>query len=175
MARAKEPKGSRKKKFSARELRFVNNMILGMNQAEAARSAGFSERSARQIASRLMTRDDIHKEIRRGIEKSFEREIMGPKEAMGHLSRMARTDLADLTNEDGTVRNIRDIPERTRRYIVAMEAEGRRRKYKLEPKQSALSLIGKYHRIFVDRLEIKDTSLADRMRRAEERARDRKK
>jgi phage terminase small subunit len=47
------------RELSPRERRFSEEYALRENGAEAARRAGFSYRSARQLASRMLARDDI--------------------------------------------------------------------------------------------------------------------
>lgn len=53
---------------SEREYQFCLNMLLTVNQTKAATDAGFSEKSARQQATRLMSRPEIKRilEILRG-------------------------------------------------------------------------------------------------------------
>lgn len=51
--------------FTPRQDRYMDEYLLDLNQTQAAIRAGFSERSARQVASRLMTNDYIVNEIER--------------------------------------------------------------------------------------------------------------
>lgn len=168
--RRKEKPGDRTKKYTVREIRFIMNTVLGQNGTKAAENAGYSSNGAAQTAHRLLNRNEITAEIKRQVEKTYEKRIMGPQELLGRLSDASRADIADLTNEDGTIRRLRDIPEKTRLAITSTKGVGRKREIKIESKNTAYSLIGKYHRLFVDRIEIKDDRLADRVKRARERA-----
>ncbi len=49
--------------YSVRQNRFVHQYILTGNAAEAARFAGYSERSSRQIGQRLLTKHDTKQQI----------------------------------------------------------------------------------------------------------------
>lgn len=53
------------KKFSAKQLRFIDEYTRCFNASRAARYAGYSQHSARSQGSRLLTDVDIQAEIKR--------------------------------------------------------------------------------------------------------------
>jgi phage terminase small subunit len=51
--------------LSNKQIRFVDECLVDLNGAQAAIRAGFSKRSARQIATRLLSKADIQKLIQK--------------------------------------------------------------------------------------------------------------
>ena len=49
--------------LTEKQKRFCDEYLIDLNATQAAIRAGYSERSARQIAERNMTKDDIQKYI----------------------------------------------------------------------------------------------------------------
>ena len=161
-------------KFSVMELEFIYNMVLGLKGPKAAIKAGYSAKGADSQASRLLNRVKISREIRRLIEQKFAHEIMGPKETLAILTRIANVNISDIFNDDGTMKKLSEIPEEAKTAICAIEKSHKfGDKYKLESKIAAATLIGRFHKLFVDRVEVVEKGLGSRMQRAEDRARER--
>ena len=61
---------SAKSEFNKRQAAFVDHVLTGCSATVAALRAGYSERSARQIAARLMSKAAIREEIqaRQGLD-----------------------------------------------------------------------------------------------------------
>lgn len=93
---------------------FIDEYFLcGFNQSEAARKAGYSVKSARVQGHRLITRDNIRKEI----ERRFAEHAMTANEAIARLASIARGDSNDLLDADGDV-SIRKLRERGKTHLV---------------------------------------------------------
>ena len=162
------------KQFSLMEVEFIYSMALGLKGPEAAIKAGYSAKGADSQASRLLGRAKINKEIRRLIELKFSHEIMGPKETMAILSRITRVKISDIFDDNGKMKPLNEIPDDAKTAICAIEKSHKfGDKYKLESKIAAATLIGRFHKLFVDRVEVVEKGLGSRMQRAEDRARER--
>lgn len=85
--------------LSALQEAFVVEYIKCRNGAEAARRAGYSENSARQQASRLLTNDDILTEIH----KRTKANAMSLDEALSRLADIGRADLGRWVDNNGAV------------------------------------------------------------------------
>jgi phage terminase small subunit len=87
------------KPLNAREERFVAEYMIDCNQTQAAIRAGFSVKSARQIASRLMTKANVQAAITRARDewdKQYAGRIMQKYEVLARLTEIARGDIGDL-------------------------------------------------------------------------------
>ncbi len=88
------------KRLSRKQTAFVEHFIQCFNASEAARRAGYSERSARNQAHRLMTNEDLLKSIDERLEKLK----VGTDDLLVRLARIARGESVD--GREVTVREI---------------------------------------------------------------------
>jgi hypothetical protein len=74
------------------------------------------------------------------------------------LCRVAFVDARRLFNSDGSTKLLEDIDEDTARAIAGIKFEdvedGVKREYRLADKLKALELLGRYHKLFTDRVEV---------------------
>jgi len=82
---------------------FINEYLRDFNGAQAAIRAGYSPRSARQHAHRLLTNDDILNEIRARLDEMQ----MSADEALKLHADIARGDLGDFLDPDTLILDIR--------------------------------------------------------------------
>lgn len=80
--------------LSAKQRIFVDEYLKCRNAAEAARRAGYSERTARSIGSENLTKPDIREEM----ERLTKEKAMGPDEALGILADQARGTMEDFVS-----------------------------------------------------------------------------
>jgi phage terminase small subunit len=143
-----------KRKFTNRQLAFISHYIgdANWNGAKAARLAGFSEKTARSIAQRLLTNVDIQAEIRRRLNEK----AMGADEVLTRLAEQARASIEgflqfpkrgrkpalDLkqAQKDGLLHLVKKL-----RYNAQGQIE-----IELHDAQAALQLIGRHHGLFAD-------------------------
>lgn len=76
---------------------FVDHYVACLNGAEAARRAGYSDASARQIASENLSKPDI----RAAIDARLAECVMPPSEILTRLSEHARGSMADFVSFKG--------------------------------------------------------------------------
>lgn len=74
------------KKLTHKQRIFVDKYLQCWNATDAARRAGYSERTARQIGSRLLTNVDISAEI----DRRMQQHAMEANEVLHHLSTIAK-------------------------------------------------------------------------------------
>lgn len=86
--------GAVKKKphFSNKQKMFIDEYLKCWNAAEAARRAGYSEKTARSMGCENLTKPDIAEAIRARIDESQ----MSADEALLEMAMIARGDLTDL-------------------------------------------------------------------------------
>ncbi len=71
--------------------------ICNMNATKAAIAAGYSEKTARQIASENLTKPDIAEAIKKRVDE----QAMSADEVLFRLGSIARGDISDLLDESG--------------------------------------------------------------------------
>lgn len=133
---------AKEKKLTAREKRFCIEYVKCGNAAKAARDAGYSEKTARVIASNLLSKVYIKDEINR-LHREYH---LGEDEALRILSDHARGDVAQLMDvsgvgfnldmrkaqELGLTRLIRKVRQKTTIYNAKSESDEDREVTELE-------------------------------------------
>lgn len=82
-------------KVSERRRRFIDEYIICGNAAEAARRAGYSERTARVTAAELMARADIREAINMRLDELHSRRTAKASECIEFLSSVMRGEVED--------------------------------------------------------------------------------
>lgn len=127
---------------------FVEEYLQCWNSAEAARRAGYSERTARTIGSKLLTIIDIAKEI----EKRISEKAMAADEVLIRLADQARSSIGDYITQTGGINIEKVISQGHLVKSYNITTTGRR--IELHSSQRALELLGKRHALFIERQEI---------------------
>ena len=100
-------------KLTDKEKAFANiEYIKDFNGAKAAIRAGYSERSAKEIASRLLTKDNVKKIIL----KHFEKQGNVTQKILSECFKIATSDITDFVEIDDLtgaikIKPLKDIPE----------------------------------------------------------------
>lgn len=115
---------------------FVQKYLLTLNASQAAKDAGYSERTAKEIGHELLQREDVKEAIRIEISKIMdeEREVLKAR-IIGELKQLGFNDLETDVHRDKNG-----------------NALGVTRKDRLK----ALELLGKYVSLWTDKLEIQN-------------------
>lgn len=85
--------GKSRAKFTDKEEKFIQQYIICMNGAEAARRAGYAHSGARQEASRLLTNADIYAEIQKRREALRNKHEVKKEEIVRELKAVAFSNL----------------------------------------------------------------------------------
>ena len=96
-AAAKKPAAKRGNRLSPKEEKFVNNYVASGNATQAARDAGYSERSARELGHRLLTKVDILERITERLQE----ENVTADEVVSTLAAQMRSAITDVLPDDG--------------------------------------------------------------------------
>ncbi len=135
---------------------FVNEYLTCWNASEAARRAGYSVNTASEQGSRLLGNANIGEEIKRRVADM----TMSANEVLVRLTEQARGSMDDfVTFYDGVRLPILDL---AKAHADGKMGLVKKLKYtdqggmefELYDAQSALTLIGKAHKLFVDKQEI---------------------
>lgn len=156
------------KSLSNKQFRFVQEYIIDMNATQAAIRAGYSPKSARNQGSRLMTNDDILVAINQLI-SDF---TMSAQEVLVRLTEIARGNIGEFLKINGfnieidlekikdkdSCRVLKKVKQRRSSYIDKQgnKVESTVVEIELYDRLDAIEMLGKYHRMFVDRSENSD-------------------
>ena len=142
--------------LSARQRRFVEEYLQDCNAAAAARRAGYSERSARSLARRLMTNPEIKRAIREAMDDRAYRLRINSERVLLELARIAFSDIGRIIDWSGDALVV-EPPGRLSpddraaiSEIAVIPGDGPRKfavKVKLHDKQQALKLLARHLRL----------------------------
>lgn len=168
----------RRPNFTPRQERYIEEYLKDLCGAKAARRAGYSPKTAKLIAVRLMKTPAIRKEIEHRIkhrtamnEITVDR-VLREYAAIGfsnplHYMRIGKDGLPEI--------DLSDLPEQYAKaiaevYIVDDDDGGRKIKFKLHDKVGALRDMGRYLAMFTDTVNVNvDEGLANRIAEARRR------
>lgn len=132
---------------------FVSHYVACLNGAKAARLAGYAASGARQEAHRLLTNADI----RAAIDAALAEAAMPASEVLARLTAQARGTMADVLRPRGRGYGIdfKAAEENGALDLVKKYTKTDRGvSVELYDAQAALALLGKHHKLFVERTEV---------------------
>lgn len=158
--------------LSKQQLRFVEEYLKDLNGAQAAIRAGYSAKSAKVAASRLLTNDNVQEGIKTQIEARSKRTGIDADWLLLRLAEEAQADMADLYDDSGNLRPVKEWPLIWRQGLVAGVDVVRRQgddpavidKVKISDRIKRLELIGRH----IDVQAFRDTVVVEHVDRASE-------
>ena len=156
------------RKLTNKQRLFIDYYLQSFNASEAARKAGYSERTARQIGQENLTKPDIQAEIQERLSEVH----MSAEEALKLLADIARGDMARMMDvssmgfnldmkraqELGITKLIKRVKQKTTTFIAKKESEEDREVTELEVELydalGAIRDVLKVHGKFTDRVDV---------------------
>lgn len=147
--------------MNAQHEQFIEAYVETRNAALSARRAGYSAKTARQQGSRLLTRADIQTELAARLTP-----IITSDEVLERLTSHARGTMANFINvdDDGNFRvNLKNAKKYGQLHLIKKVKATRRVseeftettvELELYDAQAALVQLGKYYRLFTDRVTV---------------------
>lgn len=174
---------AKKSELSAKQRAFVSEYLVDKNATKAAERAGYSKKTANEQGARLLAKASVKAAVQAALERQEKRTEITADLILRELLDIARSDIRELFDEDGNLRKIHDLPDGIAKAVAGIDVEelfegyGRERtrigdvkKVKLWNKVSALELLGKHLKLWIDRVEHDVTDeLAERLERARKR------
>lgn len=145
-----------------RQALFVEEYLRCFNRTQAAQAAGYSRKTAYSMGARLLKNVEIEEAISRRLNDS----AMTADETMMRLAAHARGDVDDFLDDAGRfdIGKARKAQKtgllkrlkikETKRMIGETEVVTQEVDFELHDAQAALQLIGRHHKLFVDRTEL---------------------
>lgn len=129
---------------------FCEHYIMCWNGTKAAIRAGYSESSARQQASVLLTKPNI----RAYVEKALSEAAMGRHEVIARLTEQARADIRDVVDYEGAFDFAKAEANGAISLVTELEQKEFGTKVKMVSSQQALSILARFHGLLTDRTVI---------------------
>lgn len=153
-------KGSKATGLTAKVALFVDEYLKDFNATQAAIRAGYSPTSARQIGSRLLTRDDIKRALAPKREEAvieraetMNRMMLSAERTRLEIARIAYFDPRKMFHADGRPKSILELDDDTAACIAGLDVLeekdgdgnviGYVKKWKLADKNAALEKAAK--------------------------------
>lgn len=148
--------------LTPKQQRFVEEYLKDLNATQACIRAGYSAKTAEQQGPRLLGVVGVSAAIAAGMRARSEQTGIDARWVLLRLASQAEADLADLYDEQGNLKHVRQWPEVWRKGLVAgvesfmvpkgQDGEGKPiyaevRKVKLMDRTKTLELIGKHVRV----------------------------
>jgi phage terminase small subunit len=144
--------------LTEKQQRFVAEYLIDLNATQAAIRAGYSAKTAGNIGYEQLGRPDIAEAIAGAKAKRSEKTGINAEWVLKRLADAADADLADLYDDAGALRPVKEWPLAWRKGLVAgVEVEelfegrgedreliGRVRKVKIADRTKHIELIGKH-------------------------------
>jgi phage terminase small subunit len=118
--------------LTVKQQRFCDEYLIDLNATQAAIRAGYSKRSARQIADRNMSNDDIRKYIKNRMDEKDKQLIADQDEVLKYLTQVLRGESqSEIVVVEGTgngaseARMVQKAPDEKER-LKAAELLGKR-------------------------------------------------
>ncbi|MCL7941210.1 terminase small subunit [Halomonas sp. ATCH28] len=144
-------------KVTDKQQRFVEEYLKDLNASQAALRAGYSEKSAGHLGAQLLAKPHIAELIAQGKAKRSEKTAIDAAYVLNRLVEIDQMDVADILNDDGSVKAVRDWPRAWRTYVSGMDLSelwegsgderqmvGLLKKIKWPDKVKNLELLGKH-------------------------------
>lgn len=158
--------------LTPKQTRFVAEYLAnGMNATQAAISAGYTASRAEITGSELVRNRKVAAAIGAKAKVHVDKLDYGIDRTLNEIARMAFFDPANLFEDDGSMKQIKDIDKDTRSVIAGLEVSdiwdggegeqksiiGTLKKVKLTDRGSALDKLMRYHSLYNDKSEVKHT------------------
>jgi|TARA_Y100000034_G_scaffold128619_1_gene183577 phage terminase small subunit len=89
------------KTLTPRQEKFVSEYLINGNATQSAITAGYSQKTAKSMAQRLLTNVGIRQRLDKHIEKAAEKAIVTKAEVLKEWKKVAFTDMRDFVTYDG--------------------------------------------------------------------------
>ena len=131
--------------LTEKQKRFCDEYLIDLNATQAAIRAGYSERSARQIAERNMTKDDIQKYIKERMSEKEKQLIADQDEVLKYLTSVLR---GESTAQEIVIEGTGD---------GCSEAKTMEKAPSEKERLKAAELLGKRYALFTDKVTVSPT------------------
>ncbi len=156
------------RKLTPKQQKFVAEYLVDLNATQAAIRAGYSAKTARNIAQELLTKPNIQAEIQKRQGKIQQKLEISQETIIAELAAIALANGADYAKvvSDGVGGYVEFTPTDQLdpiklKAIAGIKQSQSGMEIKLHDKLRAIELLDKYLGLFTQQKEVAETSLAD--------------
>lgn len=124
-----------------KQKRFCKEYMLDFNGAQAAIRAGYSKKTAKEQATRLLTNAHLQKYLNECKAKLSQKIEITQERVLQEYSRIAFVDIREFYNQDGSLKNVTELSEEAAAALAAVEIDNDTKKIKRWDKTKALDSI----------------------------------
>ena len=144
--------------LNARHKRFADEYVIDLNGTRAAKAAGYSDKTATKIASRLLTNVDIQQYISDLMAKKDKKLIASQDEVLEYLTSVMRREKKEniVVTVSSTMEEWKPDANGTMRKnkITKEEAQVVEIPAKLSDANKAAELLGRRYSLFTDKVDV---------------------
>jgi phage terminase small subunit len=151
-------------RLSDKHKRFVAEYLKDLDMGEAAIRAGYSPKTARTQASRLLTNVEIRRAVDEGQAKRLEKAELSAVRILEELRRLALSDVGACFDESGNLKRITDLTPEQRASISSVEVIIKNaqagdgimdtiHKLRFWDKPKALDILAKHFGLLIEKVE----------------------
>lgn len=159
------------KTLTVKQRLFIKEYLIDFNGTQAAIRAGYSKKTAQQVASENLSKPLIMQEIKKDVDNKVKGLDDLSQKTIDELKKIAFSDIKDFMKfdkdgvefkdseeVDGTI--LSEVSSQTTESATKDSSTTRTNlKIKLHDKMKALEMLGKYKSLFVDKLEVDNKPL----------------
>lgn len=158
-----------KSKLTPKQELFCVEYLKDLNATQAAIRAGYSEKTARNIASENLAKPDIQEFICSANKKRLDEVKIEASFVLGELHKIASSSIKDAVDENGILLPINEMPDHVAKTIQSIDIEEEHErdkdtneinsttktiKIKFWSKDKSLENLGKHLKLFTEKIEL---------------------
>lgn len=152
-----------KPKLTDKQKLFCHEYMVDLNATQAAIRAGYSPNTASVIGSENLSKPNIQEYIANLKNKKLEKVDISAERVLQELGKLAFYNVKQLYDDDGRPLSITDLDDNTAAAICGIDicTQGNQEigyaevtKIKLSDKKGALEQLGRYHKLFTDKIDV---------------------
>lgn len=141
------PKG----KLTNKQRLFIREYLIDMNASAAARRAGYSKKTSRQIGIENLTKPAIQQEIRNSINTKTDKLEISIDKTLTRLMQGQEFDVRKMYHPNGKLKKPHELDDDTARAVVGIKYDAKGNlEYKIIDVKGCCELIGKYQGLFAE-------------------------
>ena len=149
-------------KLSPKMQRFVDEYLVDNNGAQAAIRAGYSEKTAREQAARLLTKVIVKKALEEKRAEIAEENQLKISDVIDELKKIAFSDVTQVmsfNSKNARVKSSKSLSEDAKKTISSVSKTQNGLTVKLHDKVKALELLGRYLNIFSEKIQVEGAGI----------------